>query len=191
MQKTVRLLNGKVCIIQTVLTLVQEHTVYLFIPNWSIFCKAKMWFFSGFFFLFFSPLSQCNLVGFSGAALHLHVDVQWGSCFLSWHLKPNIPPIDLYIPPPLCLKIFVYSSANVQAGHSNQKWQIWPVNSKMHLAEGNVWKYVAMNMKQPSLCLALKMCTQTLMKGGVFLILINRFRLGRWEAERENVFAQS
>lgn len=79
-----------------------------------------------FFSLFFSLLSQCNLAGFSGVALHLHVDIQWGSCFLFWQLKPNIPPIDLYIPPPLCLKIFVYSSANVQAGHSNQKWQIWP-----------------------------------------------------------------
>lgn len=42
-QKPVQLLNGKVCIIQTVLTLVQEHTVYLFLPNWSIFCKAEMW----------------------------------------------------------------------------------------------------------------------------------------------------
>lgn len=41
-QKPVQLLNGKVYIIQTVLTLVQEHTVYLFLPNWSIFCKAEM-----------------------------------------------------------------------------------------------------------------------------------------------------
>lgn len=49
----------------------------------------------------------------------------------------------------------------------------------MHLAEGNVWKHIAMSMKQPSLCLALEMCTQTLMKGGVFLIPINRFCLER------------
>lgn len=113
-----------------------------------------------FFFKFFFCLSQCNLVGFSEAALHLHVDVQQGLCFLFWRSKINIPSVDLYIAPSLCLKIFVYSSANMQADHSNQKQQILPGSSKMHLAEGSVWKCFSISMKHLSFCLALEMCTQ-------------------------------
>lgn len=75
-----------------------------------------------FFSIFFSfCLSQYNLAGFSGAALGLCVGVRRGSCFLFWRLKPNIPAIDPYIPPPLCLKAFVYSSAKMQADRSDQK----------------------------------------------------------------------
>lgn len=55
--KPAQLLSGRVCIIHTVLTVVQEHTVYLFLPKWSIFYKAEMC-----FLIFFCYLSAAWLV---------------------------------------------------------------------------------------------------------------------------------
>lgn len=141
-KKPAQLLNGKVCIIQTLLTPVQEHTVYLFLPNWSIFCKAEMWVlgdFGGFF-----CLSPVQLGWFSQSCSSLaRRSMLRIVCFLFWWLKLSIPTADLNLPPLSCLKVFVYSSANVQGDHSNQKQQILPLNSKMHLAEGNFWKHIA------------------------------------------------
>lgn len=85
----------------------------------------------------------------------------------------------------------IYSSANMQADLSSQKPQILPVTSKMHLTKVMSENTLPWARDSQGFFLTHEKCTQTLMEGGVFLILINSFCLGKWKAERANVFAQS
>lgn len=108
-------------------------------------------------FFFSPPLSECSLAGFSGAAPHLWSLLYTYICFLFWRSKLNLLTIDLHIPPPLHLKILVYSSANRQADHSNKSnksYQLTPKCTLLQAVSENTlpWAWSSQASVWPSRC---------------------------------------